>query len=516
MSKLVSVIVPVYNAEKTLRKCVESIVYGRYANVEVILVDDCSRDGSWGLCCQLRDSYPQVKCVQNPVNSGVSVTRNHGLDVATGEYICFADSDDWVSCRFVETLVSEAEQHPQEFPVCGFRFVDYIENVRTDSLMDMEGFLPRKESFRLLTKSWMQCVWNKIFSADIIESHHIRFEPGKNMGEDFDFVLSYLMNSNVTGYRIIDRPLYYYVRCSTTSLMSQFGLTSFEEEMARYYRVYQICNDAAEEKTYQEAVEGLRQNFMYHIVRADKLSKAEKIQRIQKIVNDRSAEKQYCRCVRAMQKEWLIHKLLSIKKKMSIRYGECVRKREAALGQRMRKGVTDTAISIISQNCIGGVCYHDMGQQFLSPTVDLYIAAPDFIKLIGDLRKYLVQPLELQWDEEYPVGHLDDLEIRFMHYETCSEAKLAWERRCQRIDWDKILVLTTDRDGFTETEFEHWVQLPYPKVLYTAQEKFAGHEDSVYFGEYRADGCVPDLIPGRKFYRGGAVIRAIRRCAEKK
>ena len=97
MKDVISVIVPVYNAEKTLRRCVESIVYGSYRNVEVILIEDHSTDESWALCQTLSQEFDNVRALRNDRNRGVSHTRNRGLEVATGDYIMFCDSDDWVS-----------------------------------------------------------------------------------------------------------------------------------------------------------------------------------------------------------------------------------------------------------------------------------------------------------------------------------------------------------------------------------------------------------------------------------
>ena len=113
--------------------------------------------------------------------------------------------------------------------------------------------------------------------------------------------------------------------------------------------------------------------------------------------------------------------------------------------------------------------------------------------------------LEMRWEEEYPVGRLDDIEIYFMHYETCKEAKELWNRRRQRINWGNIIVLSTDREKFDETVFHQWKQIPYPKVLFTAQRQFSEDADSVFFPQYSEQGCVPDLIPQREFYKGNKV-----------
>lgn len=513
MDKLVSIIVPVYNAKRTLRKCVESVVYGSYANVEVILVDDCSKDGSWELCCELHASYPQVKCVQNPTNSGVSCTRNRGLEESTGDYICFVDSDDWVCGRFIRELVEQAQGYPRELPVCGFRFMNYVDDQQVDYLMDPTAepvrSLPRAEAFSLLAKVWMQCVWNKLFLADVIRTHKLCFEPGKSMGEDFDFVLSYLEQADLEGFRIIDKPLYYYVRANSQSLMSKFGLTQLDEDAQRYERVYRICSDPSKEQTYRDSLEVLRENFFYQILHTKQFSKAEKLERIRQISKDGMELVHYRRHMAIMCKENVAKVPQKIMWLYSRIFGKIRHELAMAKARKARRQTGDKTVSIISQNCIGGVLYHDLGQPFRSPTINLYLTASDFVKFVGDLRRYLSLELEMHWDEEFPVGTLGDIKIYFMHYETCHDAKAAWERRCQRIDWDKILILSTDRDGFGEKEFEAWKEIPYPKVLFTGSSKFREHPDSLYIPGF--DGPVGDLIPKRQFYRDGVVTRIMER-----
>lgn len=171
-----------------------------------------------------------------------------------------------------------------------------------------------------------------------------------------------------------------------------------------------------------------------------------------------------------------------------------------------RSGLKARDFSIISQNCIGGVFYHDMGLTFQSPTVNLFIPQPDFIRFVNGLEHYLDAELEMRWAEEYPVGRLDDVEVHFVHYETCSEAAEAWARRKQRVRHDRIAVVATDRDGFSDEAFEQWKRIKYPKVLFTANRKYAADPDSVFFPEFEKDGCIPDIIPNRGFYRNGKLL----------
>ena len=190
--------------------------------------------------------------------------------------------------------------------------------------------------------------------------------------------------------------------------------------------------------------------------------------------------------------------------------GRLVREKNRIIISRVKRKLHTKDCTLISQNCIGGVFYHDMGMQFLSPMINTFIPEPGFVKLALNLRHYMEQELVMRWEEEYPVGLLGDVEIHFMHYESCKEAKECWERRKARINWDKILVLGTDRDGFDEAVYEQWQQIDYPKLLFTAHAEFA--EDAVYYPEYEEDGQVGDLISGRSFYRYNILCNKIRNC----
>ena len=116
--------------------------------------------------------------------------------------------------------------------------------------------------------------------------------------------------------------------------------------------------------------------------------------------------------------------------------------------------------------------------------------------------------LVLSWGEEYPVGELGDVELHFVHYETCQEAQAAWERRKKRVNLNNVVVLSTDRDGFDDAVFGKWKEIPYPKLLFTACEKYA-KEGAIYFPQYSNHGCVPDLIPKREFYIGSKLVSII-------
>ena len=104
--------------------------------------------------------------------------------------------------------------------------------------------------------------------------------------------------------------------------------------------------------------------------------------------------------------------------------------------------------TIISNNCVGGVISHDLGQMFCSPTVNLYFKAADYIKFLSDLRYYLsLDIVEIQSEVPYPVGLLGDIKVFFVHYSSFDEAKEKWIRRKKRVDYDNLYVLMTEREG---------------------------------------------------------------------
>ena len=503
----ISIIIPVYCAGQNIRKCVESIVYGQLRDVEVILIEDYSNDNSWEQCLELASEYAQVRCYRNDCNKGVSYSRNRGLKEATGSHILFVDSDDWVSGQYVKKMSELAEQYPNRLPVCGYCFLDYIRNTKQTVLWNAEEQKSQinKEDFFLLQSSMLlQQLWNKIFSKEIIEKHNLQFDESQNMGEDFQFVLDYLEAAQIQQCVVINEPLYYYIRWSENSLMSKFGLLQNAQEYRRVEQLYRISgrNNPALRDRYLNQI---KLNYVYHLSRNPKLSGKEKLAHIEQIMADGHSRQYYLQQKFLQRKENLVQTLSVLKGLPERAKSKLLRMKRDRIIRRIRSNVKPNDVSIISQNCIGGVFYHDLGMQFLSPTINLFIKEPDFVRFVLNLRHYMECQLEMRWEEEYPVGKLDDIEISFLHYETCKEAKEQWNRRKQRINWNKIMVLSTDREGFDEAVFQQWKQIPYPKVLFTAQQQFSKDADSVFFPQYSEQGCVPDLIPQREFYKGNKV-----------
>lgn len=511
MEYILSVIVPVYNAEKTIRRCAESVLLGKLRDVQLILVDDCSTDRSWDICRQLSQEFSNVTCIRNDVNSGVSATRNRALSAARGEYLLFVDSDDWVSGNYAAALWNCVKTAPADALVlCTYHYISYVDHTSIEVPADGEphqtAFVPITDAFTLLEKTFLQQLWNKIFRRDVIERHRIRFDESMRMGEDFQFVLEYMEAIACKTCVVLNEPLYYYIRWNNSSLMGNFGFVENQDEFNRIRKLARMAGPKVMEQAELMLAQN-RRNYVYHIARNPLRSREEKLAAIERVMGDGRAMEHYRSERRGYAKEWLADALNRAKTLYPRLKARMDRKQQARRIAQITSEVRAKDVTIISQNCIGGVFYHDLGMQFLSPTVNTFIPEPGFLKMVLNLREYMALELQLHWGEEYPVGTLGDVEIHFMHYKTCREARESWQRRVNRINYDKILVLCTDRDGFNDDTYALWKQVPYPKILFTAHSEYM--EDAIYYPEYAANGQIGDLIRSRKFYKDNRLVEAI-------
>lgn len=281
-----SVIVPVYNAAQTIERCVDSIAASDDRDVQIILVEDCSKDDSWAVCNRLAQKYDTVLCLRNERNRGVSHTRNRGLEIATGEYLLFVDSDDWVEPDYVPAFRRMIERG-KSFAVCGFINHDERHNGRTDvyAWRDFDGertVTLKSEIEKLYQHCLLQQLWNKVFVTAIVRELGIRFDESISIGEDTRFILDYISRSGVEEITLINRPLYHYMRDQDGSLMFQVGRESVEEPLKNLRKMYQIMGFSDEvlegrlEKDRQNQIE----SYAYLIMHNAGMSRREKRRRI--------------------------------------------------------------------------------------------------------------------------------------------------------------------------------------------------------------------------------------------
>lgn len=506
----VSIIIPVYNAEKTIERCVESLALGKYHNIEIILIEDCSKDNSWEVCKELKERFDNIIVYQNRKNSGPSHTRNKGIELATGDFIMFVDSDDWVSSNYISEFLELYKKNKNRLIISGLCFYDNISGDKQDFIWNKKVkrntfLIKTNDFFELEEKFHIQSIFNKLFERDVIIDNNIRFDIRYRMGEDFQFVLKYMKTAQIRECLIINKTLYYYIRYNNDSLMSKFGLVDNELGFENLKNLYLISGESSKQK-YEKAVENLKNNYLYHIVRSG-LSKKEKISYIESIIQDGNAKKYFDRYYYLFTKEKVFQSLLKLKKIRQKVSNYKTHFLNNYVIKKQRKVFEAKEITIISQNCIGGVFYHDMRSNFYSPTINLFFSCPDFIKFVLNLEYYLSCNLEIRWGEEYPIGKLDDITIYFMHYNTCKEAKESWERRKKRINKEKIIVLSTDMELFTKETFKEWKKIKYPKILFTANQY--ADPSVLYYKKYDNLGKVPNLIPRREFYKDNMLVETI-------
>lgn len=145
----------------------------------------------------------------------------------------------------------------------------------------------------------------------------------------------------------------------------------------------------------------------------------------------------------------------------------------AHIRRRIERSRLVSNVSILASNCIGGLLYHDLGKQFMSPTVNTRFSSPDFVKFVCHLEHYLEKTLDfMDTDDGFPVAMLDDVRICFVHYKTRRDAEHKWEERKKRIDFSRIFVLLNDNDGMKDSDYRALDQCAFQNIcVFTAQDK---------------------------------------------
>lgn len=233
MENLISVIVPVYNVENYLGKCVSSILVQSYPNIEVILVDDGSTDDSGALCDTYQQQMPSLKVIHK-LNGGLSDARNAGLQVASGEFICFVDSDDWMERDILRDAYDTMVQTQADVVIWGFQkdFVDSTETVKNSVSVSIGRATCNREEKRyhaLLSQDAMAMVgyaWNKLYRRELIENKQTRFLKGVSLVEDMLFNSAVLSRANKIEF--IEQIGTHYIQRERETLGARFYSDFFE------------------------------------------------------------------------------------------------------------------------------------------------------------------------------------------------------------------------------------------------------------------------------------------------
>ena len=239
---LVTIVVPVYNVAKYLPRCIESLMGQTYPEIEVLLLDDGSTDNSFKICQQYAEHDSRI----NPIhkrNEGVSATRNYGINKASGRYICFVDSDDYVENDYVAALVEKIDE--RKLPFCGYIVDVYkTENIVSNKrLYGKSGVINIQDSLAsIFHNGFLSVIWNKIYDVHFLRDHKIFFDTDISLGEDLIFNVKYLQ-TGISQFACIDKALYRYQRSGIQSLDNKYR----EDFLTIQERIFDSLIHAAEE-----------------------------------------------------------------------------------------------------------------------------------------------------------------------------------------------------------------------------------------------------------------------------
>lgn len=260
MNDLISVIVPVYNIEGYLDKCIDSIVHQTYKNLEILLVNDGSTDTSGKKCDVWAEKDKRIKVI-HALHAGVSSARNTGIDSATGEYISFVDGDDWIAPQMYETLYHNASKYMADISCCGIaqKKIDGKISTLADGALK---FYNREQLIKgffddSLIKETMYGPCNKIIKKTLLKD--IKFNPRFAIGEDLLFMFECLeVAENVV---LDNKPMYQYIKRSGSATTS-----SFSEKRMHYISVVDKLMEKCKEKYLYAYCASIKWAYMHKLV----------------------------------------------------------------------------------------------------------------------------------------------------------------------------------------------------------------------------------------------------------
>ena len=241
----VSILVPLYNVEKYVGRCVESLFSQTYANIEYVFVNDCTPDTSMEVITDYIEKYgvcDKCKIINHTVNKGISASRNDCLDNASGDYILFIDSDDYIDVDMVEKLVLAAQENNADISGCG-----YIEEYEDHSVEIPQRYTnDHQEMMRAITLLTIKGVmWKLLIRRSIVDENKIRFIPDNTMVDDYLFCCQVFFYAK--RFASVNRCMYHYIQYNPNnySKTREFNITSQAKAIVKAEEFYKE-NDAYE------------------------------------------------------------------------------------------------------------------------------------------------------------------------------------------------------------------------------------------------------------------------------
>lgn len=248
----VSIIIPVYNVEKYLGRCLDSILSQTMKDIEIILVNDGSRDSSLEICRDYAEKDSRIVVIDKK-NEGVSVARNTGIDIATGTYIGFVDPDDWIEPKMYENMYNTIEKYKCSMALCNYfkdsKFSSTVKTIKVNkdvlgkldiineliaNMIGIEDILPKYSNV-------MGCVWRCLYRRDFISAFGLRFKPGISIMEDLIFNVQSLIYCDRV---CIDHGVYYHYMQNKTSSLHTYNEKMWQDQVEVHNTLEEIIEEA--------------------------------------------------------------------------------------------------------------------------------------------------------------------------------------------------------------------------------------------------------------------------------
>ena len=259
---LISIVVPIYKVEKYLEQCVTSIINQTYQNIEIILVDDGSPDNCGIMCDNYATKDARIKVIHKQ-NGGLSDARNHGIEIATGKYITFVDSDDYIDSKYIEELYNEIKTNNVKVSQCGILHVNDDQEILKKSGHLEKQLLSGKQMLKDLYKDHGTeniVVWNKMYDIKLFEN--IRYPVGKIHEDEFT---TYKILYNIDDVAILNKYYYNYRQNENSITGKKFNIKRLDKIEA-YEQRLQFFKQKNEKELYQLALMSylleIRQSYM--------------------------------------------------------------------------------------------------------------------------------------------------------------------------------------------------------------------------------------------------------------
>lgn len=269
--KIISVIIPVYNAEKTLYKSIDSLINQSYPHLELIFINDCSQDNTLNILYQYEKKITDnskglvMKIISHEENKGVAAARNTGLQNATGELIYYVDADDFIDERAIELLVKKQQENDADIVGCSW-YLSFNQNKRR---MNQPPFNNSLEAIQQMLHGKMRWnLWLFMVKRSLYEDYNIRFIPGMNMGEDLMVIMKLFVHANKVAF--VNDALYHYGQSNEDSLTKTYSEKHRREVTANLYEVEEYLHKSSFFKSIGDGISFLKLNIKLPLLISDK------------------------------------------------------------------------------------------------------------------------------------------------------------------------------------------------------------------------------------------------------